>query len=124
VRRLLKPITVVLLCFSLGLHWFGLQTVAWTTMLIERTQAVSFTVALKTTFDGQHPCKICQTVREGQAAENKSESQLKLQKLELVAPSEAVALVVAPEPEPAVFTPSVGWPARADVPMLPPPRTA
>lgn len=124
MRRLLKPITVVLLCFSLGLHWFGLQTVAWTTMLIERTQDASFTVALKTTFDGQHPCKICQAVREGQAAEKKSESQLKLLKLEIVVPSEAAVLVVAPEREPVLLSRSPGWSARADVPQLPPPRTA
>ena len=59
---------VVLLSFSLGLHWAALQSVAWTSMFLERVQQGTLFEALQTTLDGKHPCRICLVVREGRAA--------------------------------------------------------
>lgn len=123
MNRALKLTAALLLSLSLGLHWVVLQSFAWTTMLIERTQTTSFATALKTTFDGQHPCKICRVVREGHAAEKKPESQLKLQKLEIAAPREIIALLTAPEKSVPVIAVCARWSARSDAPAPPPPRT-
>jgi hypothetical protein len=124
VNRALKLTAALLLCLSLGLHWVVLQSVAWTTMLIERTQTTSFATALKTTFDGQHPCKICRAVREGHAAEKKPESQLKLQKLEIAAPREVAPMLTAADKPVLVIAAGVPWRPRAESPAPPPPRTA
>lgn len=102
--RTVKIVAVVLLSLSLGLHWSVLQSVAWTSMLVERTQATTFRVALQTTFDGQHPCKLCQVVRAGTSSEKQSEALVKLAKLDsslpeptnpLPAPPRRVALAAA-----------------------------
>ena len=124
LKRFLNISTAVLLCLSIGLHWAVLQSVAWTTMLIERTQSDSLVSALKTTFDGQHPCKICQVVAAGKKSERKSETVVKTPKLEVSPLSRSVFVlfpprVLAPAAQP-VMTASRG----ADAPPLPPPRRA
>ena len=122
MKRAVKIAAVVLLSLSLGLHWAVLQSVAWTSMLVERTQATSFRAALQTTFDGQHPCKLCQVVRAGKGAEKKSEAVIRLAQLDSSLPVRA-ALMPTP---PSVVRPTVALalaPAsRAETPPLPPPR--
>ena len=60
--RLGKWVVVFTLVVSTGGHWFALQSVAWVTMAVNFAQTDSFDVALKKTFDGKHPCRICKTV--------------------------------------------------------------
>jgi len=48
----------------------GLQLVAWTGMLIARTQDQGWAVALRTTFDGNHPCCLCKVVKVLDAADS------------------------------------------------------
>lgn len=112
------------MCLTLGLHWAALQTVAWTAMVVGRAQTASLSEALQTTFDGQHPCKLCKVVRAGKSAEKQSEQQLKLTKLEVAVPGKASLFVTAPEP--AVVGPGqlVRPLIRSEVPPLPPPRRA
>ena len=122
MSRAVKLAAALLLSCTLGLHWAALQSVAWTTMLVERAQTASFTAALKTTFDGQHPCKLCQVVRAGQSAEKKSEATLKLVKLETAAPREVAPVLQPPCPVPLVASATGTWSVRTETPPLPPPR--
>jgi len=56
VRRF---VVVLALTLSMGLHWSALQTVAWTTMLLDFAQDHSLDEAVGMTFDGRHPCSLC-----------------------------------------------------------------
>ena len=124
MARLLQLTSAGLLILSLGLHWAVLQSVAWTTMLVERTQTASLAQAVRTTFDGQHTCKLCNAVAAGQHAEKKSESSLKLVKLEAGAPAGVAAYISPPRPSlPSVPDVAAG-PLRTERPALLPPRFA
>jgi hypothetical protein len=122
VPRAVRIIAVLLLSLSLGLHWVVLQSVAWTAMVIGRTQTNSFTVALKTTFDGKHPCRICNVVAAGKNAEKKTEATGKTVKLELLAGGSVTPSLHPPLPvtNPDPLVPALS--SRVDAPALPPPR--
>jgi hypothetical protein len=75
VGAIVRYATVLVLTFSLGLHWALLQTVAWTGMIASYSQKSSLTEAISRTFDGLHPCKLCKVVEQGRAAEKESEQQ-------------------------------------------------
>ena len=124
LKRVVQLLAALLVCLTLGLHWAVLQTFAWTTMIVERAQTGSLAEAIQTTFDGRHPCKLCKVVRTGQAAEKKSESQLKLQKLELPLPEPVNPLELpATEGHPAMVAVALtSVPGHG--PPLPPPRPA
>jgi len=56
--------------FSIGGgKWATLQSVAWTKMLYDYSSAGSFVEALTKTFDGLHPCNLCETIQQGQSEE-------------------------------------------------------
>jgi hypothetical protein len=120
----LKPAgRVVLLLawfFVAGGHWFALQTVAWSTMMISYAQAAPLAVAVSKTFDGRHPCQLCQEVRQASRKENKSGAPL-LKKLELF--HESAVAFQPPQDRPW------SWPAfdlvaheLREAPAVPPPR--
>src|SRR5437868_15541781 len=44
-----RALTILALCCAIGLHWMTLQSVAWTTMLIERSE--EHTSELQSRFD-------------------------------------------------------------------------
>ena len=75
MRAGLRIVTVTVLVLSLGLHWALLQTVAWTGMLITYARHTSFMEAVAQTFDGQHPCVLCEVIKKGRAEEQKQEQQ-------------------------------------------------
>lgn len=47
-----------------GGHVAVLQTVAWVGMVASRIDTQGFSGALQSTFDGQHPCRMCLAVRQ------------------------------------------------------------
>lgn len=53
----------------IGSQWFVPQTVAWARMIVMYARHDSLSVALSKTFDGQHPCALCQQIRQGQQEE-------------------------------------------------------
>jgi len=122
LNRLVQLIAALLVCLTLGLHWATLQAFAWTAMIVERSQTGSLSEAIRTTFDGRHPCKLCKVVRTGQAAEKKSESQLKLQKLELPLPAHALAVCLPSVLPVKVHTQVALTPVGDLAPPVPPPR--
>lgn len=57
-----------------GGHWMVLQSVAWTRMLIANAQNEPLAAAVRKTFDGRHPCKMCHQIREGRDHERRESS--------------------------------------------------
>ena len=63
LTRWLRWSCVLALVMALAVgQWSILQSVAWAGMLVARAQQQGLTEAVATTFDGQHPCVVCQMV--------------------------------------------------------------
>ena len=124
MRRWTSSLSVVLLSLTLGWHWLALQSIAWASMLVERTQESSLSVAWSTTFDGQHPCRICKAVAEGQSDETRTASTVSVHMLEAAAPSTLAVVISAPRVEPFALRRHPAPRSRGDRPILPPPRQA
>ncbi|MCW5559926.1 MAG: hypothetical protein KIT22_19075 [Verrucomicrobiae bacterium] len=124
MKRCFRLTAAVLVCLSLGLHWAALQSVAWTTMVIERTCSTSLSDALATTFDGRHPCTLCKVVKAGQAADDSSGILFQSLKLEAFPPIQVVWLNEPPGSK--HYGGAVSHPPadRSQPPLLPPPRIA
>src|SRR5882672_5176823 len=93
---------VLALACSIGLHWTLCQAVAWASMMASYSRDASFSEAIVKTFDGKHPCKLCQHISKSQRAEKKTDSTLDLKKLEF--PYVAVTFVFS--------APSAFWEVR------------
>jgi hypothetical protein len=68
-----------------------LQVVAWTGMLIVRSQTSSLSDAIHTTFDGQHPCPMCRMIQDqhqdsGTPTPTRQDLALKVIKVALLEP--------------------------------------
>ena len=118
-----KALIVVLLVFSLGVHWAALQTVAWAGMLIAYSRDAPLREAVSKTFDGEHPCPLCQLVAEGREEERRQDQKpFKPEKL-----PDPGLVWQAPEFRfagafPHVPSPDLVGLARFDIPPKPPPR--
>lgn len=51
----------------MNLHLPALQVVAWASMIISYSEGRSFSEAVSMTFDGEHPCPMCQAIKRQQA---------------------------------------------------------
>lgn len=108
---------------SLGWHRGVLQSVAWVGMVVQYSQDASMAEAFEKTFDGQHPCRLCLTLREHQNSDPDSEAQRVsgVPKLDPAHPWQAFEL----EFPPSVTGISGGLflaQARLEPPPTPPPR--
>ena len=123
LRKLSRILVILALLASVGGHWALLQSVAWTRMIIERTQADSFAAAVQTTLDGEHPCEMCKRITEGKQHEQQEEKAPVQVKLDLVCELRLIAF--EPPSQPVIFPsgPTDGTP-RAERPPVPPPRLA
>jgi hypothetical protein len=78
VPRLAFQVLCAIAALSLsGVHYGVAQMWAWTTMVTERSVHGDFMEAVKSTFDGDHPCRICLRVQ----SESQKEQQRPQQKL-------------------------------------------
>lgn len=122
MRSMARAATIVALCLSLGLHWLALQSLAWTTMLMENVWHAQLSEAVAKTFDGSHPCHLCLAVVQGKKSEKKSEALPASAKLDLICPSR-------PQIWQPPFVPydygavTLGISVRNQPPPLPPPRS-
>jgi len=92
-------------------------------MLFENIQHAPVVLALQKTFDGKHPCKLCNLVSAGKKSEQKQDvkkSDLKMEFLLAAVP----ALLFPPRLDAARFAPPVLPSARSELPATPPPRAA
>ena len=121
LRAFSKCLLICLLVCGLSGHWAVLQSVAWTTMLLQHLPNAPLVVALQKTFDGKHPCHICKVVAQGKKAEQRQEAQPQGLKIELICELQTVLVPLAPELSHAcacAFT----IPSRTEPPHLRPPR--
>ena len=123
LSRLTKPVVVVMLTLTLGLHWACLQSVAWVGMLVSFSTSSPLPVALVKTFDGKHPCNLCKFVAQGKKAERQQEMPKPLAKLDLLLVHNSVWLF-PPELFPLTTFPAQPGASRSDAPPSPPPRVA
>jgi hypothetical protein len=91
-------------------------------MLIERSQTSTFTEAIRTTFDGQHPCQLCKVIRAKQPARDKGTYQKKGQKLELPALGADSGPITHPAALSVLLPPDSQSTLRPVPPPTPPPR--
>ena len=111
------------LACSVGLHWSFLQSLAWTTMLVDNLTTTSFSTAVQRTFDGKHPCALCNAIAKGRKSEKKPDTLLFLKKFEAL--NQAVAILVPPPASfPLIEGQESSYAALAHIPPTPPPRAA
>jgi hypothetical protein len=84
---------VIALCCAIGLHWFVLQSFAWTSMLIEYSKRAPLCQAIAQTFDGGHPCSLCHIVAKGKASEKKSDIQSPVPKIDIICVARVIRLI-------------------------------
>ena len=87
-----KLIVATSLTFSIGGHWGLLQTIAWSSMLLDYSQNLTWTSALSKTIDPDTSCRICEFVQEGKQRES-NRNYLKTQfKIDLVCEQREIVL--------------------------------
>jgi hypothetical protein len=75
---------VVALCCAIGLHWIALQSLAWTSMLVQYSKCARLGQAIEQTFNGAHPCALCHVVNKGTASQKKSNTQSSVSKIDIL----------------------------------------
>lgn len=120
--RVTAMLAALLMSFGpLGL----LQAVAWTGMAFDYGSRYGLAAGLERTFDGKHPCPLCQEIAK--ARQNEKESKAAV----TISPVKFSCLVAAAAQGPSVFPERRGityfvvpglFAVRAEPPALPPPR--
>jgi hypothetical protein len=93
LRSVARAITIFALCCAIGLHWIALQSLAWTTMIIDYSTRGPLCQAITQTFDGAHPCSLCHAVNAGKHSEKKSDLQSPAPKIDLICVSRTASLL-------------------------------
>ncbi len=123
VNRFARFLLVAALMVSIGAQWAVLQSAAWVGMAVSYSlHEGSVTEGLSKTFDGRHPCALCDVVTKGKQSEKKDpvESASKV-KLTLFSQTHMIFAVV---PSGHHFAPAENEAAlrRLISPPVPPPR--
>jgi hypothetical protein len=92
-RCIARIAAIIALCCAIGLHWIALQSVAWTTMIIDYSRRAPLREAVTQTFDGAHPCSLCHAVSTGKNSEKKSDLQSPAQKIDMICASSTSRLI-------------------------------
>ena len=111
------------LILAVGAHWAILQSVAWFGMAVTYSHDGSLKDAIVKTFDGKHPCKLCQLVADGKKAEHKEEAQTQITKIDFLLGTERL-VIYPPALERVALCPLGPTLSRTEIPPLPPPRLA
>jgi hypothetical protein len=93
LRCIARAVTIFALCCAIGLHWIALQSLAWTTMIIDYSKRAPLCQAIIQTFDGAHPCSLCHTVNAGKNSEKKSDLQSPAPKIDMICVSRTTSLL-------------------------------
>jgi hypothetical protein len=88
-----RVVTIFALCCAIGLHWLTLQSIAWTSMIIDYSKRGTLCQAIAQTFDGAHPCSLCHIVDKGKTTEKKSDLQLLTPKIDMICTKRAITLI-------------------------------
>src|ERR1700694_2832187 len=116
-----RVIAILALCCAIGLQWVALQSIAWTTMIVDYSKRAPLCQAIEQTFDGAHPCSLCHVVKAGKNSEKKSDLQSPAPKIDMICVARPIRLLppLAPFEYAASLFPSsdIGY-----SPPVPPPR--
>lgn len=123
MNRFAKYLLIAALMVSIGAQWAVLQSAAWVGMAVSYSlKEGSVAEGLSKTFDGQHPCALCDVVTKGKQSEKKdpTENTSKV-KLTLFCQSHTLFSVAPVEP---CFAPAENEAGirRLISPPVPPPR--
>jgi hypothetical protein len=119
-----QVLMLLVLSVASGGHWMVLQSVAWTRMLVTYSQDGDFATAVTQTFDGRHPCALCQKIGQAKRGESRAARVMNV---------EQQAAFLPPVAAPVVRNDGISWRleiplwrgvARAEQPVAPPPRSA
>jgi hypothetical protein len=121
LSRLPRLAIAAALALSIGLHWEVLQSAAWVGMVVSYAQDGTVGEALAKTFDGKHPCTLCEQIAKGRQSEKKPDSAPAVKKFEF-SYSAAAFVFTAP-----LACWEADWPESAGrslvrTPPVPPPR--
>ncbi len=127
--RKLGLVFAALALFSIaGGHWAVLQSVAWAEMLHDYTQRTgSIAAAVEQTFDGQHPCELCQQIQVAKAQEHKEAPVAPAKKDDARVKAllaDSILRPFVPTAQAATIPPAgpICGPGRTEQPPTPPPR--
>jgi hypothetical protein len=93
LRCIARAVTIFALCCAIGLQWVALQSIAWTTMIIDYSKRAPICQAITQTFDGAHPCSLCHAVNAGKNSEKKSDLQSPAPKIDMICVSRTARLL-------------------------------
>ena len=114
---------VLLVCLSLGLHRGVVQGIAWTQMLVRYTSETTLLEAVEMTFDGLHPCPLCEAARKDAGAGQKQPQQSSQAAKKLHAVLTVVPRLIAPSSDDCSFAMChQSLMRRYQTPETPPPR--
>jgi len=117
-----RILLVAALMISIGAQWAVLQSAAWLGMAVTYTvKEGSLSEGLSQTFDGDHPCPLCNLVEEGQKKEQKLPTKKADAKMQMLLTVQSVVLM----PPAPTYLPRAAQEtatARCAEPTVPPPR--
>ncbi len=119
---LLRIILIITILDLTGGQWFILQSIAWYHMTVINVQTASLKNALVKTFDGRHPCEMCEGIQKAKRTEKKQEAQQISLKMEFLCEFGDLLLFYPPDFLRCGlmdFTRVV----RENAPLVPPPRS-
>jgi hypothetical protein len=80
-------LAIAVLLAATDAYWGALQSMAWTTMLVNNLHRGSVTEAVEHTFDGRHPCCLCKHIAAARNSQKRSEIPPPAQKREFPPPT-------------------------------------
>jgi hypothetical protein len=123
MHRSVRMITAVTLAFLLGGPGAILQGLAWFSMAVSYSRVAPINVALQWTFDGKHPCQMCQLAKKANQESSHSETVLKVIRLDASAPQSPIAAPAAPQSPRPTFADVILPESTVFGPGVPPPRS-
>ena len=124
-RKLASTLAFVAVFQIMGGHWIVLQSVAWGKMLFDYSQNVGLAKGIEKTFDGNHPCKMCQQVQKGSQKESSDSVNAGLVKLlkqsEILPPLSSMLRLTSISFPIAYSARAFLFSTRDEAPLTPPP---
>ena len=121
-QRLATTISVIVLAFTLGLHWVMLQSLAWVSMTIFYTGEASVYAAVKKALDSETTCVLCRAVDAGKQTEQDDPTIVVAHELEGLTPG-LHPMVARPDSAYLEDGPTATFTARPNAPPTPPPQS-
>jgi hypothetical protein len=121
LRFATKTIATIAICWAVGLQWFGLQSVAWATMMVRNARQATLCQALKRTFDATHPCSLCHIVNKANTSGQQRDVQTSSAKIDVACVSRRIRFL--PRVTPFQYSASSVRSSEIEYsPPVPPPR--